>query len=243
MDTNKRTNEPFGKPQSSRHPHPHEPARRQTRRISIITVVTLAVFICLIILFFRIDRSNEATHLIQSTGVLGILVSILLMALLSMLPVPSEFLMIVIMRVFGPLWGAVLSFVGTMLAAVGTFLLARHFGQRLLRAFVSEKRVEQISEWIGRRGVVGLILVRVIPFPFIVVNYTAGVIRSVTTRDFIWTSAVGGIPYYVGAALVYLGVSKRYIMWLVIGGLVLGIIWIAGYIFNRYVPILKRWSH
>ncbi|MFD1677442.1 TVP38/TMEM64 family protein [Alicyclobacillus fodiniaquatilis] len=209
----------------------------------IITSLTLCIFTGLVIVFFHEDRSNALTRLIQSTGVLGVLMAILLMAILSTLPVPSEFLMIVIMKIFGTWWGIFFSWSGTMIAAIVTFLLARHFGSRLLRIFVSEKRYQQISNWIGDRGVLGLLLVRVIPLPFIVVNYTAGISKSVRLWNYIWTSAVGGIPYYVGAALVFLGVSKKYMVWLVIGGVALLVVWIAGYFFNRHVQILKRWAH
>ncbi|GMA60109.1 TVP38/TMEM64 family protein [Alicyclobacillus fastidiosus] len=181
--------------------------------------------------------------MIQSTGLLGILIAVVLMAVLSILPLPSEFLMIVIMKIFGPWWGILLSWIGTMTAAIVTFLLARHFGRRLLSHFISEDRFGQISNWIGNRGISGLIMVRIIPFPFIVVNYAAGVLKSIRLRDFIWTSAVGGIPYYIGAALVFLGVSKRYLTWLIVGGVALVVVWIAGYLFNRHVQWIKRFLH
>ncbi|WP_206917238.1 TVP38/TMEM64 family protein [Alicyclobacillus suci] len=207
------------------------------------TIALIVIFAILIVIFFRFDRSNELSRVIQSTGILGVIIAIALMALLSILPVPSEFLMIVIMKIFGPWWGILLSWVGTMIAAIVTFLLARHVGRKLLRHFISEDRVEQISSWIGNRGIFGLIAVRIIPFPFIVVNYVAGVLRNIRLRDFIWTSAVGGIPYYIGAALVFLGVSKRYMTWLVIGAVALVTVWVAGYFFNRHVHSIKRFLH
>lgn len=212
-------------------------------RTTLISLSMMIGLIILIVLFFRFDQSNDLTRLIQRTGALGIFVAIFLMAMFSILPVPSEFLMIIILKIFGVVLGTVLSFGGTMIAAIVTFFIARRFGRRMLPSFIPMRRVDDIASWIGRRGVVGLILVRIIPFPFIVVNYTAGLIRTVKASDFIWTSAVGGIPYYLGAALVFLGVSKKYMTWLIVGGVALVCIWIAGYIFNRHVSVFKRWSH
>lgn len=208
-----------------------------------ITAFVFIAFTVLLIAFFHYDRANTVSRLIQSTGILGIVIAVLLMAILSMLPVPSEFFMILIMKVFGPWWGILYSWLGTMLAAIGTFYLARHFGKRLLRIFISEQRFRQVSGWIGDRGVLGLLLVRIIPLPFIVVNYTAGVSRQVKFWSYTWTSAVGGIPYYLGAALVFLGLSRKYLIWLIIGGIAIVLIWIAGLLFNRNVDVLKRWAH
>ncbi|WP_369125248.1 VTT domain-containing protein [Alicyclobacillus fastidiosus] len=89
----------------------------------------------------------------------------------------------------------------------------------------------------------GLLLARIIPLPFIVVNYTAGVSRSVKPWNYIWTSAVGGIPHYVAAALLFVGASRKYLILLVSGGIVLLVVWTLGYLFNSHVQRLKRWAH
>ncbi|MFB5189898.1 TVP38/TMEM64 family protein [Alicyclobacillus fastidiosus] len=241
MDTEPRSRV-YKKRRRGRDQFPLASTSRKTGSV-VSSAVVILVFALLIVLFFRLDRSDELSRVIHSTGLLGILIAVVLMAVLSILPLPSEFLMIVIMKIFGPWWGILLSWIGTMTAAIVTFLLARHLGRKLLSHFISEDRFEQISNWIGNRGAVGLIMVRIIPFPFIVVNYAAGVLRGIRLRDFIWTSAVGGIPYYIGAALVFLGVSKRYVTWLIVGGVALVVVWIAGYLFNRHVQLIKRFLH
>lgn len=100
-----------------------------------ITVATFSIFIGLVVVFFHLDRSNEISRLFQSTGALGILIAIFLMALLSILPVPSEFLMIVIMKVFGPWLGIIYSWSGgAMIVAIITFFTEdncwRHLSQK-----------------------------------------------------------------------------------------------------------------
>lgn len=237
-----KSNSASSKVQEARESNQTIPARFHIKRI-LISAATLAGFTVLLIVFLHYDRSNKISHLIQSTGPFGIAIGTALMALISLLPVPAEFLMIMFMKIFGPWWGMLYSWAGSMIAAILTFYLARHYGRRLLKTFVSEERLSQVSRWIGDRGVIGLLLSRIVPLPFIVVNYTAGISKSVKPWNYIWTSAIGGIPYYVGAALVFLGVSKRYMLWLIIGGCAVLIIWILGYLLNRHVEFLKRWTH
>lgn len=152
-------------------------------------------------------------------------------------------LMIMNMRVFGVWWGIFYTWAGAMMGALAVFYMARYVGPRLLQTFVSKERLEQVDTWVERRGAVGLLLARMVPLPFIVVNYAAGVMRSVKTFDYVWTTGIGLLPYDLGAALVFLGVSKRFTIWLIVGSLAVILIWIAGYWFNRHVDKPQRWAH
>lgn len=207
------------------------------------SVLILILGVALVIAFFYWDRDNRFSRVIQSAGTLGIVASILLMCLFCIIPVPGEFLLVLNMKVFGVWWGILYCWIGSMLGSIVVFLIARYIAKDLLVRFISEEQMEKVETWVGHRGVWGLILARIIPLPFIVVNYTAGVVRTVSLWNFIWTSAIGGVPYYVGAALVFLGVSKKYIIWLVVGGIAIVAIWIAGYLYNRSTNKNVRWTH
>ncbi len=193
--------------------------------------------------FFYLDRQNRVSDLIQATGGWGVVAAILLMAFFCIIPVPSEFLIVLDMKVFGVWWGALYSWSGSILGSIAVFLLARHVAPNLLKRFISEKHMRQVRQWVGQRGIMGLLLVRVIPLPFIVVNYTAGIIRSISLWSFIWTTAVGGTPYYVGAGLLFLGVSRSSIVWIAVGGAAVLAIWVIGYLHNTGTHKLVRWSH
>lgn len=227
-------------------PTARDPSRSRLSRKArgfIWTGVVFMIGVALVIGFFYLDRRGAISRLILSSGAWGIALSIVLMALFCVIPVPAEFLLILDMKVFGVWWGVLYSWIGTMVGCIGVFLLARYVAGGFLRSFVSEDRMEQVNEWVGKRGVVGLLLAHVIPLPFIVVNYAAGIIPSIRLWDFIWTSAVGGVPYYLGAALVFLGVSTKYLVWAIIGLIALSSIWIGGFLYNRHVARLKRWAH
>ncbi|WP_051344132.1 TVP38/TMEM64 family protein [Alicyclobacillus herbarius] len=223
-------------------------ARGKQRIVGVREIVATAFLflagIACVVAFFHYDQSDRLSRLIIAAGPLASVIGIILMTIFCIIPVPSEFLIIILMKIFGPWLGSLYSWTGSMLGAMTTFWLARRYGGKMLRRFITEERFQQVNQWIGRGGPLGLLLARIVPLPFIVVNYTAGVMKSVRTWDYFWTSAVGGIPYYVGAALVFLGVSKRrYMVWLIIGGLVIVLIWIGGYFLNRHVRKLKRWAH
>lgn len=208
----------------------------------VLTGLVVGVLTALVVWFLRWDRGNTLSHVIQRTGPLGIGIAILLMAVLSLLPVPSEFLMIIVMKIYGPWWGILYSWIGSMTSALTTFWLARHIGKRILRAFISDRSIKKVSHWIEDRGATGLLMVRIVPVPFLVVNYTAGISKGVTWWNYGWTTAVGGIPYYVGSALVFMGASHKYMTWVLVGGLAVVGIWVGGYLYNRHMDRDKRKS-
>ncbi|RIV21830.1 TVP38/TMEM64 family protein [Alicyclobacillaceae bacterium I2511] len=207
----------------------------------VVLIFTLGV--ALLGLFLYLDRNGQISRWIQSAGSWAILLSIFLMALFCIIPVPAEFLMILNMQVFGIWWGILYSWVGSMTGSIAVFLLARYTAGNFIRRFITPDRLAQVDHWVENRGNMGLLLVHLIPLPFIVVNYAAGILRSVKLWGFIWTSALGGVPYYLGAAFIFLGVSHRYMVWLMVGGVVVGIVWGLGYLYNRRVSKLARWAH
>ena len=204
------------------------------------TIAILIIGVLLVVAFFYLDKNNRISIAIQSWGAWGIILSIFLMALFCVIPVPSEFLMIMNMKIFGVWWGIFYTWVGAMIGAVAVFFIARSIGSRILQAFISEKRLQQVNKWIKNRGPVGLLMVRLVPLPFIVVNYSAGVMESVSTWEYVWTTGIGLLPYDLGAALVYLGLSTKYIWWLAIGGLAVVGIWVGGYLISRSANKLNR---
>ncbi len=208
---------------------------------SVVLVFVLGVVLLGLIIY--LDRNGQISRWIQSAGPWAILLSIFLMALFCVIPVPAEFLMVLNMQVFGVWWGILYSWLGSMTGSIAVFLLARYSAAHLIQRFISSDRLDQVDRWVENRGNIGLLLVHLIPLPFIVVNYAAGVLKSVRLWDFVWTSALGGLPYYLGAAFIFLGVSHRYLVWLMVGGLVVGIVWVLGYLYNRKVAKLKRWAH
>lgn len=94
--------------------------------------------------------------------------------------------------VFGGLFGSVLSFVGTLLGALGAFLMARLLGQELIHHLFGQ-RLRRIEARIARRGFWPLVQLRLLPIPFALINVGAAM-TSVSIGTFTTSSAVGLLP-------------------------------------------------
>ena len=95
--------------------------------------------------------------------------------------------------VFGAPLGFAYSWAATMVSALIHFVGAKRFGNRLLRRHGGE-RVNVLSQWIGKNGIVASAVVRLVPSaPFIVVNCAAG-ISHMPLWKFALGTGVGIVP-------------------------------------------------
>lgn len=196
------------------------------------TALTIVLGIVLTVLYFRYE--HDASHFIRSLGALGVGAAILLMALLCIIPFPAEFLMVVDMQIFGVWWGILYVWLGAMLGSYVTFLLAKRFGERFAAHFIKPEHLQTLSRQASQGGPVGLLLARLIPFiPFVVFNYACGLLPNLSAITYLWTTGLGIMPYDLGAALIFLGFSSRLIIWLVVGGVALAVIWGATLLWRR----------
>ena len=177
----------------------------------------------------------HTVYFVQSFGIYGILFSIFLMAVLAVIPVPSEFFVVINMEVYGVFWGLFYSWIGAVIGAVWAMYLTRWLGQAWLLRWLSARVQRQVDEWVSRRGTIGLLTLRFVPLvPFHALNYVAGLL-NVSLWPFVWTTAVGIIPFELMAGGLFVGISAGVIPGLVIGGAVLVFVGGLGYIFR------KRW--
>ena len=210
------------------------PGSRRNRRRRLLQTVAIGVIgMAMVGLFIYFDRRDELSLSLRNLGVWGVVASILLMAILCVVPVPSEFLLLMDMRVYGVWWGACYAWIGSILGAVLILIVARSVGRPLLESFVAPERYERVNSWVKDKGWPGLLMARLLPLPASVINYLAGLVRSVSPWHYTWTAAVSIIPYYVGAALLYMGIFTKFAVWLFVGAFVVIGFWITSYLVNR----------
>ncbi len=105
---------------------------------------------------------------------LGPLVVWLLMSAALCLALPLVLLSLLVIAAFGPLWGMALCFAGAGLSALLSHRIGHWLGHALLLRLAGP-RVRLVSETLGRRGLIAVILMRLMPVaPFAVVNMAAG---------------------------------------------------------------------
>ncbi len=181
--------------------------------------------------FGIVDSVGAAEERIRSWGAWGIAGSIGLMIVHSFLPFPAEIIALANGMVYGPLWGAVITWVGAMLGASVAFGLARVFGRPLVMRFLALRSRRALADWSRRQGGLALLAARLVPvIAFNVITYAAA-LTHISWWTFLWATALGILPLTILLAVLgenVLDMSAG--LWLAIAALVL-LAWIA----------LRRW--
>jgi uncharacterized membrane protein YdjX (TVP38/TMEM64 family) len=211
-------------------------SKKATSKGKVWYIAIFFVAVVVLGLFLYFDRNNVISRTLRSWGSAGIIFAIIMMAIICITPMPSEGLLIMYLKIYGPWWGGLYAWMGAVLSSLVVFVAARHLGKPLLQSLITPKRFEQVDKWVRDKGTPGLLFLRLLPIPGFIVSYIVGTIPSVTLWSFVWTAAVSIIPYYVSSALIYLGVSSHLYIWLGLGGVAFALFWVVGYLFK------KKWA-
>lgn len=137
--------------------------------------------------------SKDAVRgLVLSFGALGPAVHILLYAASVTAFVPATVMSIAGAIAFGKVTGAAYNLVGAVLGAASSFLVGRYLG-RDLAARLIKGRLQELDAAAERNGFSVIFYLRLAYFPFVPLNYGAGLTR-IRFRDFFWGTALGIIP-------------------------------------------------
>ena len=200
-------------------------------RISAIkkhwVAIVAVILILAAVIFLYFDRGNEISALIQNWGVIGILFAVLLMAAIFMTPVPSEGLVVIYLKIYGLYLGSIYSWIGAILGSFALFFLARKYGQNIVKKLITQKRFEVVNIWVAKKGLLGLIISRLVPIPTFFVNFVVSTMPSITLWPYLWTAALATIPYFVVMAMIYGGIAEGTLICVIIG-LALGISGLIG---------------
>ncbi len=208
------------------------PGRPPARRL-IFSSVSLVLGLILVAGFLYLDRDNHISKLVHSSGSGSVVAAILIMTVASLTPLPTEGVLLMCLKIYGATFGMIYAWTGFILGSLIAFWIARTFGSELVRSWVSRERFNTVNLWVTRRGTFGLLIVRLSPIPAFLVNYVAGILPSVSLWNYLWTSVVGIIPYYLGITLIFLGVARRDLI--TVSASVIGVllIWLIGYWLQR----------
>lgn len=198
-----------------------------------LLALVIIIFAVLIVLFFYLDRKNELSTLIQTWGIVGIIFAILIMGALCTTPIPSEGLTILLLKIFGVFWGILYSWLGSILSSFIIYYLVHYYGKSFFQKLITPERFETVDHWIKKKGPLGLLIARVLPIPAFIVNYIAAAIPSLKLWPYVWTAALAMLPYYLGTALVYVGVAKSTLIWVAVGAIAIFSFWAIGYLLSR----------
>jgi uncharacterized membrane protein YdjX (TVP38/TMEM64 family) len=135
--------------------------------------------------------------LVVESGHWGVLVSIGLMVLHSLVPLPSELITLTNGLAYGVLWGTAISWAGAMLGAFLAFGLSRSLGQGYVLKYFERKHLAEFQRIVDTYGPEAIFLCRFIPVvSFNLLNYVAGLTRM-SWWTFTWTTGLGILPITV----------------------------------------------
>ena len=145
---------------------------------------------------------RDVEALIRSWGAWGVLGSIGLMVAHSFLPFPSEIIALANGMLYGPLWGAVITWVGAMLGAAAAFGAVRALGQPVLRRLLPASKHARLARWSREQGGFALLVARLIPvIAFNLINYAAA-LTEITWWTFLWATGLGILPLTIALAVL-----------------------------------------
>jgi uncharacterized membrane protein YdjX (TVP38/TMEM64 family) len=213
---------------------------KQSRYISIVLLLVVAAAVAYYVHLLRIGEAQKMLASIRHFGVPGILIGILLQAIVNILPVPGEFTTIVLMEIYGPVWGGVYSWIGGVIGGVGGMYLTKWVAAPLFGKMV-EPFMSKLEPFMAPHQSLGLLLIRFVPLvPYHFVNYAAGLF-PVKLWGFVWTTGVGILPYTVAMSGIYAGLRKGSLQWGIVGAsvlvLLMGVSW---YVKRRKKPLASR---
>ncbi len=174
---------------------------------------------------------DGAVAVIRSWGAWGVLGSVALMTAHSFLPFPAEIVALANGMVYGPLWGAVVTWVGAMVGASAAFGFARLLGRPFIRWFLPNRHQQRLASWSCDQGVAALLVSRLIPvIAFNLINYAAA-LTEISWWTFLWTTGLGILPLTILLATAGDQVMKLPLWVWLAAGLAVLLVWF----------ILARW--
>lgn len=143
--------------------------------------------------------------------------------------------------VFGVQWGWLYNFIGSLLGATSSYLLARALGRQLIEHVAGEALITKVERVLERHGFWNLVRSRFLPIPFAVINYGAA-LAGIRWPVFITASAIGLAPSmviwtYFGYAIYSVTSEGRQA---VVRNLLLALA--VGLFLTFLVPLRKAWK-
>ena len=137
---------------------------------------------------------------LRGFGIWGPIVSMFLMVLQALAaPLPAFVITFANAWIWGWAWGALISWIGAMIAAVICFYLAKWFGRPAITKMVGGKPLAMTDKFFTRYGKYAVLIARLVPVvSFDLISYAAG-LTTMTFWQFVWATGLGQLP----ATIVY----------------------------------------
>ena len=131
----------------------------------------------------------------------GPLTLILLMVIqMFLFVVPNVFVMMVAIVSYGPVWGAVISFLGVFASSSVGYLIGKYLGPFTVQKLMSDKVRNNTAQFIKRYGVTAIAITRISSFSNDSLSIVAGLLKM-SYRKYILATLIGITPLIVLLAI------------------------------------------
>jgi uncharacterized membrane protein YdjX (TVP38/TMEM64 family) len=168
------------------------------------------------------DQIGELRHWIQSKGILGIIVFILLYTAGAVAVFPGAALTLAGGAIFGSVQGVIVVSVASTLGAASAFLVSRYFAREtVVRWFSKNEKFRRLDLLIERHGAIIVAMTRLVSIvPYNLLNYAFGITRVPFGIYIFWTwlcMLPVTILLVVGADAAIIGITGGSVPWVLIG--------------------------
>ncbi|GAB6987968.1 TVP38/TMEM64 family protein [Paenibacillus pini] len=210
------------------------------RWAAFLTIIGVLLVICTYMYLLRNGEVHRFFVQVHELGFIGICLAVAIQTFINIVPIPGEFTSVLLMELYGPIWGGFYSWLGGFLGAIGAYLLMGSMSKPFESYLKSSKVFNKVEHFVVKRKSASLLIVRILPIiPFHLINYMAGMLR-LNLRSFIWTTAVGIIPFHVASSIVYAGVKQGSLVWGILGLAILALLAIVGWMVGKRYNALSN---
>jgi uncharacterized membrane protein YdjX (TVP38/TMEM64 family) len=173
------------------------------------------------------DDQEKITRWVAQFKLAGPVVLILIMVVqMFLFVVPNVFLMMVAIISYGPVWGAVISFLGVFSSSSVGYMIGKYLGLVTVRKLMSDKAQKKTSEFIKNYGVAAIAITRISSLSNDSLSIVAGLLKMSYQKYILAT--LGGITPLIVLLAIYgrNGKILNALIWIAAFSLVLLVIYI-----------------
>lgn len=202
------------------------------RLLSFGSLLIFLLLTGLYLYFLHTGTAKEWLESIRHLGFFGIILGIMIQTVVNVIPAPGEFVSLFLIEIYGPVAGGLYSWIGGIAGAVLAYYLSNWIARPIIEP-LAKPYLEKIDHWLQRRGDAGLLFIRFVPLvPYHFINYAAGIL-GVDKRAFIWTTALGILPYTISVSSLFAGLRFGKLMPFILGGTLFILSSVLSLVFKR----------
>lgn len=164
---------------------------------------------------------------VTTFGVFGPIVIVVgMMVQMFLFVIPNVLLMMIAIVSYGPIWGALISFVGVFAASSFGYYIGQKLSRVTLTKFISVENQRKIAEYIQDYGVGAIMITRLCSFSNDALSFMAGILKM-GYRKYITATLIGITPLIV--LLAIFGKNEKIewaLIWITAASLILLIVYI-----------------